>query len=101
MEFGPLILASATLLSSFAVAMINIKVNQLVYSDLSSAANSFECDGNGSQILLGQKHPTIDFASSDVPCLFPNIYDQGEQHQSRSLKLFQDVLGQVMEDLHH
>jgi hypothetical protein len=101
MEFGPLMLAAVTLLSSIAVSIINIKASILIYSDLSSANNSFECDENASDILLGQRASTIDFAASNTPCLFPNTYDQREQRQSRSFKLFQDVLSHVLEDDHH
>jgi hypothetical protein len=101
MEFGPLMLAGVTLLSSIAMSIINIKESALIYSDLSSAKNSFECGENASHILLGQKASTIDFAASNAPCLFPNTYDQGQRHQSYSFKLFQDVLSQVTEDDHH
>lgn len=101
MEFGPLMLAGVTLLSSIAMSIINIKVNLLIYSDLSSANNSFECDENASDILLGQKASTIDFAGSNAPCLFPNTYNQREQSQNHSSKLFHDVLTHVIEDDHH
>jgi hypothetical protein len=101
MEFGPLMLGCITVLSSIAVCVINIKVSLLIYSDLSFARNSFECVENASDILLGQKASTIDFAASNAPCLFPNTYDQRQQHQSRSLKLFHDVLSQVIEDDRH
>lgn len=101
MEFGPLMLASVTLLSSIAMAIVHIKVSESIYSDLSSTKNSFECAENASDILLGQTASRIDFASSSAPCLFPNIYDQGDLHRSRSFKLFQDVLSQVIEDDDH
>jgi hypothetical protein len=101
MEPGLLMLASVTLFSSFTLSIINIKGGLLIYSDLSSAKNSYECGESPSDILLGQKAHTIDFASSNVPCLFPNIYDQREQHQSRSVELFQDVLSRVIGDNHH
>jgi hypothetical protein len=96
MEFGAILVASAALISSIALSIINLKESTAIYSELSSASNLFECHDPISQIFLGQTTSAVIFAGSDEPCLFPNTYNHGERHQNPSLEIFQDVLAQIV-----
>lgn len=97
MEFGPLVIASTTLFASIALSIVNVRGSALIYSELSSAHNVFDCDEPASNILIGQRTPVVVFASSIETCLFPNTYDQGDRRHGQSEEIFRDVLRQVIE----
>ncbi len=96
MEFGLLLLTSMTLIASTASSILNIKGTLVVYSDLSSADNSFNCEEPASHILLGQKASTVVFAASSEPCLFPNTYSHDGGRQGDALEIFQKILSHVV-----
>lgn len=96
-----MLIASATLMASIALSILNLKGGQLIYSELSSTKNIFDCNEPPSIILIDQKASSIVFAASAVPCLFPNTFDQDERRESPSLGIFQEVLTHVLEGKQH
>lgn len=98
MELGSPLVVSMTLFASIALSVANLNGGVLIYSELSSANNRFDCDDPVSEILLGQNPKTVVFAASVEPCLFPNTFDQGERQHGHSLEIFKEILNRMLED---